>query len=496
MKKPIRIDGQHLSLEDVAVVSRSFARVDLSIFAKKNIKNSRKIVEEIIKKRDPVYGINTGFGSLKDKNIQIHQLVQLQANLIRSHASGVGSYFSEAEVRASALIRANSLAKGYSGVRIELIEAILKLLNEGVFAFVPQQGSVGSSGDLAPLSHLALVLMGEGEVIIEGKRIPAIELLKKKGIKPIVFEAKEGLALNNGTSFLTGVAALNVFEVLKLFEWSLKALSLSLEALGATLTAYDERIHDLRNQIGQKIVAREIRALCRGSKAMGPGNGYSGIQDAYSLRCAPQVLGSVLDAINYAKKIVENELNAATDNPLIFNSGPLSGGNFHGEPVSQAMDFLAIAITQLGNIAERRIAKLVDSKNSNGLPAYLTPIENAGLNSGFMIPQYVAASLVAENKVLAHPVVIDSIPTSANQEDYVSFGTIASRKCRDVIANTWNIVAIELLSATQGVDFRGPEKLSKKNKETYDLIRHSVPFLKEDRVISNDIEKILALIKK
>lgn len=494
MTKHVEIDGEHLTLEQIYAVAYDYATVSIKKSVIKQIKKSRDLVERIVSKGEPVYGINTGFGSLKDKNIDKSKLAQLQINLIRSHACGVGPAFSEAEVRVATLIRANSLARGYSGVRVELIESLLNIINLKIYPYVPQQGSVGSSGDLAPLSHLALVLIGEGEVIKNGERIATKEVLKSKKIKPIKLEAKEGLALNNGTSFLTAVATLNIIQAEKIFSWALKALALDFEALGGTLAAFDERIHDLRNQEGQKYVAEVIRKLCKGSKIIGPGNGYSQIQDSYSLRCSAQVLGSVWDAIQYSKRIVENEINAVTDNPLIFEEGPISGGNFHGEPVSQAMDFLSIAMTQLGNIAERRIAKLIDTHHSNGLPAYLTGTKDAGLNSGFMIPQYVAASLVAENKVLAHSVVIDSIPTSANQEDYVSFGTTASRKCRDIILNTRNIVAIELLCSTQGVDFRGRDRLSRRNLDTYRLIRQHASFVDEDRTLYTDIEKISEII--
>ncbi len=498
MAKHIELDGEHLTVELVHEVSHDKSvEVSLSSVAKTAILRSRKTVEEIIKAGKITYGLNTGFGVLKDKSISDSQLEELQENLIRSHAVGVGEPFSEPEVRAAVLIRANSLARGYSGVRVELVEKLLELLNKGIYPYIPQQGSVGSSGDLAPLSHLSLVLMGEGEIIVDGKRVPGRDGLVAYNFQPLKLQAKEGLALNNGTSFLTAVAALNVYGAKKLIVWSDNALALSLEALKGTLTAFDYRIHQIRKHPGQAQTAKTIRELCEGSQLVGPRNGYTSIQDSYSLRCASQVHGAVKDLFSYASSVVEIELNSVTDNPVIFSdtSEALSGGNFHGEPVSLAMDCLSIAITELANISERRIAKMVDSNHSNGLPACLIGSEHTGLNSGFMIVQYTAAALVAEMKVYAHPVVVDSIPTSANQEDYVSFGTTASRKCREIISMAKKVIGIEIFCAAQGLDLRGPEKASKANQKLHKQIRETAPFILKDEVMYKHIAAMEALIE-
>jgi histidine ammonia-lyase len=493
----LEIDGEHLSLELIHAVSygRNF-KLTLSEQAKNKIRESRKTVESIIQSGQVTYGINTGFGSLKDQQIDQLSLEKLQENLIRSHAAGVGDRFSEAEVRAAVLIRANSLARGYSGVRVELVEKLLEILNKDIYPYIPQQGSVGASGDLAPLSHLALVLMGEGQVI-EGDRVLfTSQVFEKYNFAPLKLQAKEGLALNNGTAFLTAVAADNVYKAKEFVKWADRSLGLSLEALKGTLTAYDERIHQVRSHPGQVLVAKTIRELSEGTELLGPENAYSSVQDSYSLRCAPQVHGPVHDMIDYVARVVEVEINSVTDNPLIFvdTQQALSGGNFHGEPISLAMDCLAIALVELSNISERRSAKLIDAHHNNGLPPYLVGSKDAGLNSGFMILQYTAAAILAEIKVLAHPVVIDSIPTSANQEDYVSFGATASRKCRDIIKMAKNIIAIELICAAQGVDLRRPLKPGRGNVETYNEVRKIIPFMEADQVFHEYIKNMAEVI--
>ena len=493
------IDGQHLTTDIVHRIAHSKdITLKLSEAAARSVARARKTVEDIVSSGKIVYGINTGFGSLKDKVIPEAKIKLLQENLIKSHAAGVGDPFAETEVRVAMLIRANSLARGYSGVRNEVIEKIFELLHKGIYPYIPQIGSVGASGDLAPLSHLALVLMGSGEVVLNGKRCDAKSVLKKNNIAPIILHAKEGLALNNGTAFLTAVAALNLHKAKQLVEWFDNALALSLEGLRGTLTAFDERIHLLRKHPGQLATARTIQRLCRKSELVGPGNNYSSVQDSYSLRCSPQVHGSVKDILVYVSGVVETELNAVTDNPLIFSdtNEAISGGNFHGEPIALAMDSLSIAMTQLANISERRIAKFMDSHHNNGLPPYLIGSKETGLNSGFMITQYTAAALVAEMKVLAHPVVIDSIPTSANQEDYVSFGATASRKCRDIIQMAQKIAAIELLCACQALDLRKPLKPGTGNQHIFDLIRQHVSFVKDDEIMYPHIEAVLNIIFK
>lgn len=495
----IIIDGQHLTVDMVYRIAHAKdVRLRLSQASVRNVLRSRRTVEDIISSGKTVYGINTGFGSLKDKNIPQEKIEFLQENLIKSHAVGVGESFSKEEVRGAMVIRANSLSRGYSGVRREVIEKIFELLHKDIYPYIPQIGSVGASGDLAPLSHLALVLMGKGEVIVDGKRHDAQFVLKKQGIEPIVLQAKEGLALNNGTAFLTAVAAMNLYRVKYLTKWFDNALALSLEGLAGTLTAFDPRIHALRSHPGQIVTAEIIRRLCQKSQLVGPNNGYSSIQDSYSLRCSPQVHGCAKDLLRYVEGVVETELNAVTDNPLICSETgeALSGGNFHGEPIALAMDCLSIAVTELANISERRIAKLMDSHHNNGLPPYLIGSKETGLNSGFMIAQYTAAALLAEMKVLAHPVVIDSIPTSANQEDYVSFGATASRKCRDIIAMAEKIAAIEILCACQALDLRKPLKPGLGARQIFTLIRKKVPFITNDEIMYPYIETVLDIISE
>jgi|GEM_PF-1584 len=495
----ITINGNNLTLDTVYNVAyNSNMRVLIAKSAQQKVAESRAVIEQIIKQGQIVYGVNTGFGSFKDRIINSEQTEELQTNLIKSHAIGVGPFFSEPEVRAAILIRANSLIKGYSGIRIQVAESLLNLLNHNIYPYIPQQGSVGSSGDLAPLSHLVLVMMGEGEVLINNKRKPALETLKQNNIKPIKLSYKEGLALNNGTAFMTAVAALNIYNARLLLEWSDNSLAMSLEALRGTLDAYHNNVQEIRPHPGQIETARTIRNLCQNSQLIGPGNGYNNIQDSYSLRCAPQIHGAVKDTYNAVRKVIEIELNSTTDNPLVFpdQNKVISSDNFDGQPISTAMDSLAIAISELGTISERRIAKLVDPNYSNGLPAFLIPTNQAGLSSGFMIAQYTAAALVAENKVLSHPVSNDSIPTSANQEDHVSFGTIAARKCRDIITNTEKIIAIELMCAAQGLDFHQPLLPGLGVKKIYNLIRQKVTFLDQDRILYKDLEKILEIMKQ
>lgn len=489
----VEIDGTNLSIEMVHNIAHNkHHHIVLSENAKTAILKSRKVVEDILKAGKTVYGLNTGFGSLKDKSIDQVALEELQENLIRSHAAGTGNPFSEPEVRAAILVRANSLANGYSGVRLELVEKFLEILNKGMYPYIPERGSCGASGDLAPLSHLALVLMGEGELIIDGKRQNTEDVLSNYDFSPLKLQAKEGLALNNGTAFLTAVASLNVYQAKKLSEWADKSLGLSLEGLRGTLTAFDERIHEIRPHVGQIRTAELIRSLCEGSELVGPENGYNSVQDSYSLRCSPQVHGPVKQMIDYVSSVVEIELNSTTDNPLVFaeTGDIISGGNFHGEPIGLVMDSLSIAITELANISERRTAKFMDHNHSNGLPPYLVGTEKTGLNSGFMIMQYTAAATLAEMKVLAHPVVIDSIPTSANQEDYVSFATTASRKCRDILDMANKIITIELISAAQAIELRAPAKPGKGNQETFEFVRKSVPFVSKDTVLYKFIEDL------
>jgi len=461
------------------------------------------IFGKIFGESEVIYGVNTGFGALSDTKISRDELKQLQTNLIRSHAAGVGKPLSTEIVRATMLLRANTLAKGYSGIRLKTLETIVEMLNKGVHPIIPAKGSVGASGDLAPLSHMVLVLMGEGEAEYKGEIISGKEAMEKAGIKPVQLDFKEGIALNNGTQLMTAIAALNIHEAENLIEAAEIAAALTMEALLGVSDALEEKVHQVRPHAGQVITAKNMRELISGSKLIQTGKEAMAKigrpHDPYSLRCTPQVLGAARDVITYARKIVEVEINSATDNPLIFPEEGLclSGGNFHGQPIALAMDTLGIALTMVGNISERRIARLLDEKLNNGLPPFLIP-PNAkrGLNSGLMTAQYTAAALASENKVLAHPACADSIPTSANFEDFVSMGTTAAQKAAQILENTEYIIAIELLCASQAIEYRGPEKLGKGTRKAYKKIREVVPPLKEDRPLNPDIEKLKTIIKK
>lgn len=485
--------GEHCTVDDVAAVAwNKEIKVVISDQNRQVIEKSHQVVKDITENEKVVYGVTTGFGMFKNKFIGKDKVSQLQTNLIRSHAIGTGEPFTEAVVRAAIFIRANSLARGNSGVRLKLIESLVNLLNNGIYPYIPSQGSVGCSGDLAPLSHLTLAMMGEGEVFDNGLRRPSAEVLSRHNLQPIVLEAKEGLAMNNGTSFMTAIACLNLVEGERLSKSYDLILALSLEGLSGTLAAYEDRVHQLRPHQGQITVAANVRQIAQGSRILAEYDQARQIQDAYSLRCAPQVQGAVKDTINYVKGVVEIEINSTTDNPLIFSETgeAVSAGHFHGQPISFVMDFLSMALSELGNISERRCAKMVDKANSEGLPAFLIDEDKGGLNSGYMISQYTAAALVAENKVLAHPVSIDSIPTSANQEDHVSFGTIAARQCSEIIQNVFGILAIEAMQSAQAVEYRGVERMSAGTKFVYDLIREKVRHLDHDRILYPDLESL------
>lgn len=458
------------------------------------VAKSRKAVEQMVAGRRVVYGVTTGFGRFKDKNISGEDIFELQKNLIRSHSVGVGRLLASELVRAALVVRLNSLVQGHSGVRMELLELAASLLNKNIIPVVPSQGSVGSSGDLAPLSHMGLVLMGEGKVWNNDKIIDAREALKKNGLKPIRFEAKEGLAWNNGTSVMTGIAALTLRKAEMLADVADLACALTVEGLCGVASAYDPRVHKLRPHSGQIQSAKNILSYLKGSRLAD--SVPNRIQDAYSLRCAPQVHGAARDALSYVSTTVDIELNSVTDNPLIFNnpSQAISGGNFHGEPIAIAMDVLGIAVSELANISERRTAKLMDSTTNEGLPMFLIPTEKAGLHSGLMMIQYTAAALVSENKVLAHPASVDSIPTSANQEDHVSMGTIAARKAWEIVANAEHVLAIELISGAQAADFRGSSKLGKGTINLYKRIRKNLKKVDGDREFSKDIILVAKLL--
>ncbi|MCD6467001.1 MAG: histidine ammonia-lyase [Methanomicrobia archaeon] len=484
------IDGESLTIEDVYKVACLKERVELDKTVKNKVERSRKIVEEYAKEEKVAYGITTGLGELCNVFIHKDQIDQLQKNLIRSHSTCVGNYLGEKFVRAAILLRANSLSKGYSGVRYELIERLISLLNKDITPCIPEKGSVGASGDLAPLAHIALVLMGEGDAFHNGKLMKAEDALKAAGIEKIELKAKEGLALINGTQIMTAIAALCIYDAKILFDNALKAAAMSLEALRGTDRAFLKEIQKVRPHKGQIAVAKKMMYLLKESENILSHRHCEKVQDAYTLRCIPQVLGPSLETIEYAESIVNIELNSATDNPLIFDS-PLTGGNFHGQPIALAMDFLGIALSEIGSISERRINRLMNPHLSE-LPPFLA--KNSGLNTGFMIAHYTAASLVSENKILAHPASVDSIPVSADQEDHVSMGTIAARKCYEILQNVKNIVAIEFLAASQGIDLL-KYKPSYEIQKIHKKIREKIPFMEKDRPIYRDIEKMREIME-
>ena len=432
MARSIQVDGATLTIDRVVAVARGGKHARLAASTRAAMRRSREWVEGAVRDHAVVYGVTTGFGAFQNVSIRPERLRELQRNLILSHCAGVGPPFDEEIVRAMLLLRANALARGHSGVRIAMVERLLDMLNHGVHPVVPEQGSVGSSGDLAPLSHAAAVLIGEGEAFYRGKRMSGRDALRAAGLEPVVLEAKEGLALNNGTQAMTAVGALAVHDARRLADIADIAASMTLEAVKGKSTPFAEKVLATRPHAGQARAAKNIRSMIRNSRLVDrvDHDTRSKVQDSYSIRCAPQVHGASRDAIEYVAGVVETEVNSTTDNPLIFpeTNEVFSVGNFHGQPVALAMDFLALAVAELGNISERRTAKLMDRQHSCGLPAFLAV--NGGLESGLMIEQYAAAALVSENKVLIHPASGDSIPTSANQEDHVSMGTIAARQAR------------------------------------------------------------------
>ncbi|MDY6875823.1 MAG: histidine ammonia-lyase [Chloroflexota bacterium] len=502
MNDKIVLNGERLTIKDVIAIAGG-CPVGLAPKVLPRIRRSREGVEQLLARGEVAYGITTGFGAFKDRIIPLEQVAELQHNLVRSHAAGVGKPLDEQATRATLAIRANTLTRGYSGVRIEVIEALLALLNRRVHPIIPSIGSLGASGDLAPLAHLALVLIGEGEAIYEGQWLDGADALRQAGLEPLELQAKEGLALVNGTAMTTALGALAVQQAENLVRAGDIAGALSLEALHGTPMAFDERLHVVRPHPRQVDCAAYLRRLLENSTFVRPHDPRN-IQDAYTLRCMPQVHGAVHDTVAYARWAVEIELNSVTDNPLIFfdeTSAPevISGGNFHAEPLALALDYMAIGITELGNISERRTARLVDAAANGGmLPAFLT--HHGGLESGFMISQYTAAALASENKVLSHPVSIDSIPTSANTEDHVSMSATAARQATWVLGNTERIIAIELFSGAQGINFRrevlGPgARLGRGTRAAYDLIRRHVPFIEHDEPPAPHIEAVTELVR-
>ncbi len=487
----VAVDGHPKTIQEIARVALDREQVEIPRDAWDKMQASRQIIEDIISENNRVYGINTGFGKFADVAISIENIRKLQTNLVLSHAVGVGEPFSEPEVRAAMFLRANALAKGMSGIRPEVVETICSLLNKNVVPYVPRKGSVGASGDLAPLSHISLVLLGKGHAFYEGKLLSGQDALSRAGIAPVRLEAKEGLALTNGIQMTAAVLALAVHQGYTLAKAADVIASLTGQALRVVRDAFEPWITSLRPHTGAADVAHNLRVLLEGSR-LATFSGEVRVQDPYVLRCIPQVHGAVRQALDHVASVVETESGSATDNPLVLPDGRVvSGGNFHGQPLAVAGDYLGLALCSFGNMSERRIARLMDG-NKTGLPSFLT--EHGGLNSGFMIMQYTAASLASECKVLAHPASVDTIPTSADQEDHVSMSTTAARKAREICDNVAYILAIEYLAACQGVEFRGPELLSKAGRAAYELLRSRVPALKQDREMQGDIEQAKHLI--
>ncbi|MDR7560315.1 MAG: histidine ammonia-lyase [Armatimonadota bacterium] len=486
--------GERLSIADVVRVAREGAEVVVSPRARENMERSRAVVDRIIRDGRVVYGITTGVGDLAAVRISPEQAASLQLNVVRSHSAGVGESLPEEAVRAMMLLRAHALALGYSGVRPQIVDLLVAMLNRRVHPVVPSQGSVGASGDLAPLAHLALVLVGEGEAVTDGRRLTGGEALARAGLQPVVLEAKEGVALINGTQGMTALLALAVHDARMLAVVADIAGAMTFEALRGLPDAFDPLLHQVRPHPGQAASAAVLRRLIAGSEILARPRSSARVQDAYALRCMPQVHGACRDALGYVAGVVDVEINSATDNPLVFADAErvLSGGNFHGQPVALAADVLAVATSGLASISERRIERLVNPALS-GLPAFLTP--DGGLHSGLMLAQYTAAALVSENKVLCHPASVDSIPTSAGQEDHVSMGMIAARKAARVVAHTGQVLAIELVCAAQALEFHRPARPGAGTGAAYAAVREVVPRLEEDRALAPDLEAAVQLVR-
>ena len=492
--KTISLGPDGLTLEDLVVIARCGRNVKLAKDSEKKIRRARTLIDQWVAEEKTIYGITTGFGALSDVAISRKDTRQLQKNILMSHAAGVGDPLDEETVRAIMALRIKDMAKGHSGIRLDTVEHLIALLNWGVCPVVPAQGSVGASGDLAPLAHLALVLLGLGEAFYKGQRMTGKQVLSKCGLKPIQLEAGEGLALVNGTQVMTAIGALALCDALMLSKMTDLAAAMSLEVLMGSRTEFNARIHRVRPHPVQAAAADNMGRITCNSEIITSHEDCSRIQDAYTLRCSPQVHGATKDAIQYSLNVIETEMNSATNNPLIYAESDdfLLGGNFHGQPVALAMDFLSMAVAELANISERRIERLVNPMLS-GLPAFL--VGDGGLNSGFMIAQYTAAALVSENKVLCHPASVDSIPTSANKEDHVSMGTISARQCREIVDNAENVIAIELLCAAQALDLFTNLKPGEGTLLAYKVIRDSVPNLETDRILAADIEAVKTLIR-
>jgi len=492
----LELDGQKFSLAQVVAVAHGKEQVALSSASRARVEQSRKVVEEIVAEGRTVYGVNTGFGKLSDVRIERSQLRELQLNLVRSHSCGLGPPLSEAEARALLLLRANVLALGFSGCRPVLIETLVAMLERGVTPVIPEKGSVGASGDLAPLAHLALTVIGEGEVFYRGQRMPGAEALQRAEIQPLQLEAKEGIALLNGTQAMAAVGALSLHRAERVARLADVAGAMTLEAVRGTPVAFDERIHLARPHPGQIEVAAHLRELLRDSQIRQSHlENDPRVQDAYSLRCMPQVHGAIRGALQHAREIVEIETGSATDNPLVFveTGDVISGGNFHGAPLALSFDYAAMAMTDLMSITERRIDRLVNPDSNDDLPAFLSA--KPGVGSGFMMLQIVAAALLNEAKVLAHPASIDNVPTDGGKEDHVSMGMTAATKLRSIVDSAELITAIELITAAEGLEYRAPLQPGRGVQQAFELVRKHVPRLTTDRAMSGEIETISKTIR-
>ena len=495
MPKPLTLDGTSLSLADLAPLFRG-EELELSLArkAQENVRRGRAVVEEFVRRNEPVYGITTGFGKLKNVAIPAAELAELQENLILSHCCGVGEPMPLAEVRCAQVLRLNGLARGHSGVSPALLERLVELFNAGFVPLVPQKGSVGASGDLAPLAHMTAAYLGHGEAFVGGKRLSARAALRKLGLAPLRLGAKEGLALINGTEVIKAVATGVLLRAENVSKAADALAALSIEALLGSLKPFDARFAELKGQPGHARVARNVRRCLEGSQVLASHADCDRVQDPYSLRCVPQIHGAFKAALEHARTQVENELNAVTDNPVVFprTREVISGGQFHGQPLAMPLDYLALALSTLGNVSERRIEQLVNPDLSH-LPAFLTP--RPGLNSGLMIAQVAAAALASENKVLSHPASVDTIPTSANQEDHVSMGVTAARKAREIVSNVESILALEWLAAAQGREFHAELKAGPGAEAARRLLRSRVPPLLRDRFLKDDIEAARELLQ-
>lgn len=494
MRDTVVIDGHSLTLQDLINVARKGYNVEVSQEAIKKVNTASSLIQKWVDQNKIIYGVTTGFGDLATVKVDTAKCTLLQENLLRSHAVGVGEPLPVETVKAIMLLRLNGLTAGHSGITMETLAQMVNFLNLDIIPLVPSQGSVGASGDLCPLSHIAVAMLGDGDVFYKGVRMSALEGMSKAGLKPIRLHPKEGLALNNGTAALTGLGALALWDAITLAKTADIAGALSVEALHGVPYAFDERTHAIRPHQGQIDVASNMRRLIDNSEIIDKFK-HERVQDAYSLRCIPIVHGASRNALKFIKESIELEMNAVTDNPLIFPESEevISGGNFHGQPIALPMDFFGIAVAEFGSISERRVSRMVDKSLSNGLPPFI--IGDSGVNSGFMISQYTAAAVVSENKTLAHPASVDSIPTSANQEDHVSMGYWASLKGTRILENVQKVLGIEVLSACQGIDFSKPLNPGAGTKAAYDRFRQEVPFLEKDVFLHPLVEQAISIVK-